>query len=140
MREESCGAVIYHSDEFLLLHYEAGHWDFPKGNREKGETKLETARREIKEETGLADLEFTDFEQEISYFYRREGKTIHKTVTYFLAKSFSKNITISWEHKGYEWLPYEKALDKITFQNAREILKAAQSYLDIPPKSQQLRL
>ena len=140
MREESCGAVIYHSDEFLLLHYEAGHWDFPKGNRDKGETKLETARREIKEETGLSDLEFTDFEEEISYFYKREGKTIYKTVTYFLAKSFSKNITISWEHKGYEWLPYEKALDKITFQNAREILKAAKSYLDIPPKSQQLRL
>ncbi|MBU7017244.1 MAG: NUDIX domain-containing protein [Theionarchaea archaeon] len=140
MKEESCGAVIYHSDEFLLLHYEAGHWDFPKGNREKGETKLETARREIEEETGLTDLEFTDFEEEISYFYRREGKTIYKTVTYFLARSFSKKITISWEHKGYEWLTYEKALDRITFQNAREILEAAQSYVNIPPKFQQLRL
>ena len=140
MREESCGAVIHHSDEFLLLHYEGGHWDFPKGNREKGETKLETALREIKEETGLTDLEFTDFEEKISYFYKREGKTIHKTVTYFLAQSFTKDIIISWEHKGYEWLPYEKALERIAFQNARDVLKAAKSYLDNPPKSQQLKL
>jgi 8-oxo-dGTP pyrophosphatase MutT (NUDIX family) len=140
MREESCGAVIYYNGEFLLLHYEAGHWDFPKGNRERGETKIETALREIEEETGLTDLELADFEEDINYFYRREGKIIYKTVTYFLAQSATKDVTVSWEHTGYLWLPFEKALEKITYQNAREILKAAQTYLETPRKTQQMRL
>ena len=140
MREESCGAVIYSDHEFLLLHYEAGHWGFPKGNRERGETKLETARREIEEETGLTELEFTDFEESINYFYKREGKTIYKTVTYFLAKSKTKKAKISWEHTGFEWLPYEKALNKLTYQNAKEVLQAAKSYLEKPKKFQQMRL
>ncbi len=140
MREESCGAIIYYGSEFLLLHYEAGHWDFPKGNRERGETKLETAIREIMEETGLKDLEFQDFEKDITYFYKREGKTVHKTVTYFLARSPTKEVAISYEHCGFEWLPYQEAVEKLTFQNAREVLEAAHSYLETPRKSQQLRL
>ncbi len=140
MREESCGAVIYCDDEFLLLHYGAGHWGFPKGNRERGETKLETAIREIEEETGLKNLEFTDFEKKINYFYKRDGKTVYKTVTYFLAKSKTKKVVLSWEHIGFEWVPYEKAVEKLTYQNAREVLQAAKSYLDEPKKFQQLRL
>lgn len=140
MREESCGAVIYCAGEFLLLRYEAGHWGFPKGNRERGETKLETAKREIEEETGLTGLEFTDFEESITYFYKREGKTIYKTVTFFLAKSKTKKVKISWEHTGFEWLPYEKALDNLTYQNAKRVLQAAKVYLEKPKKFQQLRL
>lgn len=140
MKEESCGAVIYYNNEFLLLQYGAGHWGFPKGNREPGETRLETTLREIKEETGLTDLEFTDFEETITYFYKREGKTIYKTVTYFLAESKMKEVTISWEHTGFAWLPYEKALDRITFENTKSVLQAAKSYIDKPRKMKQLRL
>lgn len=140
MKEESCGAVVYHGDEFLLLHYESGHWGFPKGNRERGETKLETAIREIEEETGLTDLEFADFEEEIDYFYKKEGKTVYKTVTYFLAQSKTKKIKISWEHQGFEWLPYEKAVEKLRYQNAKEVLTRAHSYLREPRKMRQLRL
>ncbi len=140
MREESCGAVIYYDNEFLLLHYEAGHWGFPKGNKERGETNLETAIREIQEETGLKNLKFTDFEKNITYFYKREGKPIYKTVTYFLAKSPTKDVTISWEHTGFAWLSYEKALEALTYSTTKEVLKAAQSYLDEPKKFEQLRL
>jgi 8-oxo-dGTP pyrophosphatase MutT (NUDIX family) len=140
MREESCGAVIYCGDEYLLLHYEAGHWGFPKGNRERGETKLETAIREIEEETGLRNLEFTDFEKDTTYFYKREGKTVYKTVTYFLAESRTKEVVISWEHTGFAWLPYEKALEKLTYTNAQDVLKSAKSYRDTPKKTEQMRL
>ena len=54
--EKSCGAVIFrvgNATKYLLLHYEAGHWDFVKGHSEKGESEEETVRREILEETGL---------------------------------------------------------------------------------------
>lgn len=140
MREESCGAVIYCNTEFLLLQYAAGHWGFPKGNKEPGETNLKTAIREINEETGLTNVEFTDFEKRITYFYKQEGKTILKTVTYFLAKSPTKDVTISEEHTGFVWLSYENALETLTYATTKEVLKAAQSYLDEPRKFQQLQL
>jgi 8-oxo-dGTP pyrophosphatase MutT (NUDIX family) len=140
MKEESCGAVIYCNHEYLLLQYEAGHWGFPKGNREPGETRLEAALREIKEETGLKDLEITDFQETITYFYKREGNTIFKTVTYFLAESKTREVTISWEHTAFAWVPYEKALEKVTYENDKKVLQAAQSYRDQPGTAQQMRL
>ncbi|MBU7032331.1 MAG: NUDIX domain-containing protein [Theionarchaea archaeon] len=128
MREESCGAVIYNGKEYLLLHYDAGHWDFPKGNREEGETSKEAAVREIEEETGIIELKFDDFEKKIHYVYRRGKDTIFKTVIYFLADSKEKKVVLSWEHQGFEWLSYENALDRLTYENAREVLTAAHTY------------
>ncbi|MCX6798480.1 MAG: NUDIX domain-containing protein, partial [Candidatus Diapherotrites archaeon] len=59
--ELSIGAVLFKRDSreplFLLLHYAAGHWDFPKGHVEKGETERETLLREVREETGLIDVQ-----------------------------------------------------------------------------------
>ena len=62
IREKSAGAIIFRKEEnrayYLLLHYPAGHWDFPKGNIENGEKEIDTAKREIYEETGIQDVEF----------------------------------------------------------------------------------
>ena len=69
--ERSAGAVVFIADnetEYLLLHYTAGHWDFPKGNIEAGETERQAATLEIREETGITDVEFLEgFRQIISY-------------------------------------------------------------------------
>ena len=132
MREESCGAVIYNGKEYLLLHYDAGHWDFPKGNREAGETCKEAAVREIEEETGINELKFDDFEKKINYVYRRGKDTIFKTVIYFLAESKEKKVVLSWEHQGFEWLSYENALDRLTYENAQEVFTAAHTYRKQP--------
>jgi 8-oxo-dGTP pyrophosphatase MutT (NUDIX family) len=137
MREESCGAVIYHGKEYLLLHYDAGHWDFPKGNREPGETSKETAIREIEEETGITNLKFDDFKKKIHYVYRHGRDTIFKTVTFFLAESKEKKVVLSREHQGFEWLSYENALDRLTYENAREVLTAVHTHRKHP---QQLKL
>ena len=54
-RERSAGAIIFREEKrkiyYLLLHYESGHWDFPKGHVEKEEKEKETVKREIREET-----------------------------------------------------------------------------------------
>ncbi|MFZ5500518.1 MAG: NUDIX domain-containing protein, partial [Candidatus Micrarchaeota archaeon] len=53
--EKSCGIVLFSEDGgrlYLLLHYTAGHWDFPKGHVEADESEAETALRELLEETG----------------------------------------------------------------------------------------
>lgn len=132
--ERSAGAIIFSEENsrtsYLLLHYQAGHWDFPKGNIEKGEKTEETAEREVKEETGIEDIEFVPgFKEIIKYFYKLKDKNIFKTVVFYLAQTKTKEVKISWEHTGFEWLPYEGALKKLTFKNAKEILKAANNFL-----------
>ena len=90
-KERSVGAIVFRFDEepfYLLLHYEEGHWGFPKGHRESSESKEETACREIEEETALKEFQFlTDFVEKIQYFYSREGKVFNKTVHYLLVQT-----------------------------------------------------
>ena len=132
-RETSVGAVVFRGDgdrKYLLLHYEAGHWDFPKGNVEKGETPENTALREIREETGIEDIAFIPgFDERIRYFYKREKKTIAKEVEFLLAETKSERVKLSSEHTGYEWLGYGEANERITFRNSKDILKKAESFL-----------
>lgn len=133
--EKSAGAVVFRRSknkiEYLLLHYGAGrHWDFPKGHVEKGETEKETVLRETKEETGITDLEFAPgFRKEIKYFYKRDGKTVLKKAVFYLAETKAKKVKISFEHTGYKWLPYESAMQQLTFKNAKQILEAANNSL-----------
>lgn len=133
LNEKSCGAVVYSKTSevnYLLLQYEAGHWDFVKGNVEEGETEKDTAVRELQEETGIVDTSFIDgFKEKISYFYRRQGSTIYKEVVFFLMESKTTNVKISFEHIGFEWLPYEQALDRLTFKNARYVLQKAHEFM-----------
>ncbi|MBI2129874.1 NUDIX domain-containing protein [Candidatus Woesearchaeota archaeon] len=131
--ETSAGAVVFRKDgetKYLLLQYRAGHWDFPKGNIEKGEEEKETAAREIKEETGIAEISFAEgFKERIKYFYRREGRLISKEVVFYLIETKQKEVKISFEHIGYEWLNFADALAKVTFKNSKEILKKANEFL-----------
>jgi 8-oxo-dGTP pyrophosphatase MutT (NUDIX family) len=115
---------------YLLLQYEAGHWDFVKGNIEEGETEKDTTIRELREETGIADARFTDdFREKIAYFYKRQGGTVYKEVIFFLIETGTRNVELSFEHIGFEWLPYERAMEKLTFKNARDVLRKANEFL-----------
>jgi len=132
--EKSCGAVVFRvgkSTEYLLLHYEAGHWDFVKGHVEKGETEEETVRRETLEEAGLRNTRFlSDFRVRISYFYRRRGSTVSKEVIFYLVEAVEDEpVRISGEHVGFEWLPYRQAYDRLTYKNAKDTLRKAERYL-----------
>ena len=131
--EKSCGAVVFRKNkemECLLLHYEAGHWDYVKGQVEPGETEKNTVLRELKEETGIEDAHFIEgFREEISYFYRRGGQTILKKVIFFLLETRQMEVRLSYEHIGYEWLTFQKAMERLTFLNARKVLTRAHSFL-----------
>ena len=135
MREQkSAGIVLFRNDsdknEFLLLNYPQGHWDFVKGKIEQNETSHETALRETKEETGITNIEFVDgFEESVEYDFRFKKENIHKKVIFFLAKTNEKNIKLSHEHSDYLWLEYNDALKKTTFENAKNVLTKANEFL-----------
>jgi 8-oxo-dGTP pyrophosphatase MutT (NUDIX family) len=132
--EKSAGIVLFRNDsdknEFLLLNYPQGHWDFVKGKIEQNETSHETALRETKEETGITNIEFVDgFEESVEYDFRFKKENIHKKVIFFLAKTNEKNIKLSHEHNDYLWLEYNDALKKTTFENAKNVLTKANEFL-----------
>ena len=132
--EKSAGIVLFRNDsgknEFLLLNYPQGHWDFVKGKIEQNETLHGAALRETKEETGITNIEFIDgFEESVEYDFRFKKEDIHKKVIFFLAKTSEKNIKISHEHNDYLWLEYDDALKKTTFENAKNVLSKANEFL-----------
>jgi len=132
--EKSAGIVLFRNDsdknEFLLLNYPQGHWDFVKGKIEQNETSHETALRETKEETGITNIEFLDgFEESVEYDFRFKKEDIHKKVIFFLAKTNEKNIKLSHEHNDYLWLEYNDTLKKTTFENAKNVLTKANEFL-----------
>lgn len=133
--EHSAGAVVFgnfknEERKFLLLHYASGHWDFPKGNIEPGETEKETVKREVLEETGICDIRFVrGFLQPIFYTYRRDGMLIHKKVSFYLVETRIRDVKLSHEHTCYLWMGYHLALNKLTYRSARNILALANKYI-----------
>ena len=135
MKEEvSAGVILFNEikdKEFLLLNYPSKHWDFVKGKMEKDETPHETALRETKEETGISDVEFIDgFKEEIKYCFYADNQEIHKKVIFFLGKTKTIDIILSHEHLDFIWLDFNNALEKITYKNAKNLLKKSRKFLD----------
>lgn len=128
--EKSAGVILFRLEEgqplVLVLHYAAGHWDFAKGKLEAGETELQAALREVKEETGVTQVEIQpDWKQTIRYVYTRDGEQISKTVVFFLGQTSAKSVQLSNEHQGFAWLKPEQAEQQLTFENAKKILGLA---------------
>ncbi|HWQ68719.1 MAG TPA: bis(5'-nucleosyl)-tetraphosphatase [Patescibacteria group bacterium] len=132
-REISAGVILFRQVPeryYLLLHYESGHWDFPKGHIEPGEDAQQTARRELKEETGISELCFVDgYKQSLRYFFRQKGIGIFKLVIYFLAETDRSEVSLSDEHIGFDWLPYDLAMSRLTFKNSQDLLMKAHEHL-----------
>ncbi|MCS7115998.1 MAG: NUDIX domain-containing protein [Nitrososphaerota archaeon] len=134
IEERSAGAVVFYDGEkgfeYLLLNYAAGHWDFPKGNIEKDESDVSTVRREINEETGIDDISFIPgFKRKVEYYYKRDGKLVHKVVIFYLVQAHRKDVKLSHEHLDYSWLSYDEAIKRATFENTKRILKEADEFL-----------
>ena len=135
MKEEVSSGIILFNDikgrKFLLLNYPSKHWDFVKGKMEEGETYHETALRETREETGILDVEFLEgFKEEIEYYFRADNQNIHKKVIFFLGKTKTLDIILSHEHLDFVWLDFDDALNKITYKNAKDLLKKSKEFLD----------
>ncbi|MBQ8817299.1 MAG: NUDIX domain-containing protein [Clostridia bacterium] len=132
--EKSCGAIVFTKDaecvKYVITESKEGFFGFPKGHIEKNETELETARREVLEETGLQVEFLDDFRIEDSYPFQRNGETRTKHIVYFLAK-FSNQDSIAQETElnSIHLMDYETALSSFQFESSKRILAEAHMHL-----------
>jgi len=130
--EKSCGAIVYrkfhgNTEILLIRHVKSGYWSFPKGHIEDGETELETAVREIKEETGLDVFVDTGFREIVTFSPRRDAQ---KTVVYFVAKAKSHEISPqASEISETKWVEINKATEHLTYDNDRIIVNRAKAFI-----------
>lgn len=132
--ERSAGIVLFRQmnahREYLVLHYPGGHFDLPKGHLEEGETEREAAIRELEEETTIKNIVWIEgYRNKIHYTYSKMGKPSTKEVTFFLARTVQKKVELSHEHQGFIWLPYKEAVEKMTYENAKQLIRLAEKFL-----------
>jgi bis(5'-nucleosidyl)-tetraphosphatase len=134
-QERSAGVIVFRKGEsaenlYLLLDY-GRYWDFPKGHIEAGEDERAAALRELSEETGIIDVQLMDdFRHEIVYFFRPPGRgLVRKTVVFFIGEAASEAVKISHEHVAYEWLAGEKALGRVKYPTAKQVMQAVLNHL-----------
>ena len=124
--------VLFNSGKVLLLRHPSpssrggGHWDFPKGHIDEGESEIQTALRELEEETGIAHTNvIAGFRDTITYTFSGGQEQIGKEVVVFLATTKENKVTLSHEHIDYSWLDFGSAFSRLTYDNARQVLRNA---------------
>lgn len=136
--EFSAGGVVYKKEDgkiFVLVAQHSQHhgWVFPKGligDKKKGESKEETAVREVEEETGVVAEIKKSFEPVI-YWYVLKGEKIKKTVYYFLMEYISGNINNhDFEMENVEWLPKDKIYERLTYSSDKKVWQVAFKMLE----------
>lgn len=134
--EKSCGAIIYrrhHGNIELLLIKNAngGHWSFPKGHVEAGETEEETAKREIMEETGIEVELDSNFREVITFTPKKD---ITKDVIYFLARALTYNYTPQEEEIArIKWVEINNAHTLLSYDNDRQLVQQAKLVIKDKP-------
>ena len=131
-REVSAGGIVFRRGpenpreiRFLLIRDSYDNWGFPKGHLEEGEAPSAAALRETEEETGLRDLISHGPIRIIDWYFRFRGKFIHKFCHFFLFES-PEGETVPQREEGItacQWLSLEKALEELSYDNARGVLR-----------------
>ncbi len=130
-KEFSSGGVIIKKYpaglKVLLIKDGYGHWTWPKGNIEAGESPQDAATREIAEEVGLKDIELIDKIADIRYYYRLKGRLIFKTVYLYLFETRMEEPikVLKSEIDDAQWLSPEIALERVEYKGSKEVLKKA---------------
>ncbi len=129
-KEKSCGALVVRrgvqSPEILLIKHNGGHWAFPKGHVEAGETEEETALREVQEETGLLVKLDTRYREMVTF---SPAPRTMKDVVYFAATVLSGTETPQLtEVSDVRWVPFDEAHKFITFENDRHLFETMREF------------
>lgn len=133
--ETSAGGVVIRTIDgvlhALIICDPYRKWGLPKGHAEDGESASDTALREVGEETGLTDLELGPELVTIDWVFRARGRKIHKFTTFFVMYS-TRGKPVPEKGEGIsacEWVPLETADERISYDNAGEVVKVAKRLL-----------
>lgn len=119
---------------YLLILDGNRNWGFPKGHLRDGESPLDAARREVAEETGLADLVLHGELGVIDWYFRARGELIHKDCHLFLFESPYGDVVPQSEEgiTACSWHSLEEALRSTIWENSRTVLQAAARMVGAP--------
>ncbi|HEV7809127.1 MAG TPA: NUDIX hydrolase [Candidatus Limnocylindrales bacterium] len=105
-------------------------WTLPKGTPNPGETREQTALREVAEETGL-EVRITDILDSIEYWFVQRGTRIHKTVHYFLMEPIGGDLAQhDHEFDQVRWATFHEAPALLTFETERALVAKAAEIVD----------
>jgi 8-oxo-dGTP pyrophosphatase MutT (NUDIX family) len=135
-REISAGGVVVRGEEVVVIVPTRRSADgsrvlaLPKGHVDPGETPLQAAEREVREETGIVAEPICEL-GESRYWYRRDGRTIGKSVAFFLF-SYVEGDTGDHDDEVEEarWIGLHEAQTQLTHSAEREMLELALAYLE----------
>lgn len=107
-------------------------WTLPKGTPNAGETREQTALREVAEETGL-EVRITDVLESIEYWFVQRGTRIHKTVHYFLMEPTGGDLEgHDHEFDQVRWIRFDHAAELLSFETERALVARAAQIVEPP--------
>ncbi len=134
--ETSAGGVVFRREDgrplFLLIRDSYRNWGFPKGHLEANELPAEAALREVREETGLAELSLRGEVGTIDWYFRFRGTLIHKQCHFYLMESGTPHTSPQRDEgiTACRWLSLDDARTLISYENARLVLDKAAQLVD----------
>lgn len=128
--ESAGGVIINEFNEIVLALNPSPSWQFPKGSVERGESYIETAKREIREETGLKvpdPIKKLPTYTRISSYKGKPmylGKQVFRTMHYFLFRIKKQKLKPGMEVKECQWVPIEKVESKISYEEDKAFFRS----------------
>ncbi|HEX2251511.1 MAG TPA: NUDIX domain-containing protein [Gemmatimonadales bacterium] len=130
--EVSAGGIVFRRvpgepARYLLIRDSYNNWGFPKGHLEQDESPAQAALRETAEETGLSNLVLHGPIRVIDWHFRFRGRHIHKYCHFFLFESQEGDVCPQVDEgiTACQWRPLGEALEILSYDNARGVLKRA---------------
>ena len=132
VREPTAGGIVFRRDknekvEILLIQDAKDRWTIPKGHIEEGETAQQTAKREIGEDAGLAEVDVLAWLGKIHFRYRRVDKLVLMTTQIYLVRAMGDTNAIKKEDwmNDIKWFSFRDALDVIEYEDIGKLMLLA---------------